>query len=91
MRRMIGLLFPAFSVAASHAQEVRVRDLEHRSPGYGEVEFVLTVESDRALVECVASKNGVPISRGSASTTARIAKVTMRVPQKKGVLTLNCS
>lgn len=79
MSQIIGLLFMAFSTVVAHAQETRISNVEYR-----ERALVITVESDKDLVECSFYKNGVQVVTASGSTAARIANVTLPVPPKAG-------
>lgn len=75
----------------AHASEAKVHNIEFPSEVYGKHAAVITVESDKSKVECVAYRDGVPVGSGSGYTTARIANVTVSVTEKKGAFTVKCS
>ena len=85
---MAPLLVAASSVAL--ADEVKIANIEYPSRLYGEGGIVVTVESAKEKVECVAYKDGVPVGSGSAYTTARIANVTVLMTERKGKLSVKC-
>jgi hypothetical protein len=72
------------------ADEVKIANIEYPSHLYGERGVVVTVESAKNKVECVAYRDGVPVGSGSGYTTARIANVTVLITERKGALTVKC-
>ena len=76
--------------AAALPEEVKIANIEHPSRLYGEGGVVVTVESAKKKVECVAYRDGVPVGSGSGYTTARIANVTVLMTERKGKLTIKC-
>ncbi|HAU4884258.1 TPA: hypothetical protein F3L15_09535 [Aeromonas hydrophila] len=75
----------------AQAGEVKVHNIEYPSRMYGEYRAVITVESDKSKVECVAYRDGVPVGSGSGYTTAGIANVDISVTKKEGAFTVKCS
>ena len=84
------MLLAAASVLAL-ADEPKIHNVEFPSRLFGENAAVVTVESDKSKVECVAYRGGVPVGSGSGYTTAHIANVTVSVTQRNGELTVKCS
>lgn len=72
------------------AEEVKIANIEYPSHLYGEGGVVVTVESEKNKVECVAYRDGIPVGSGSGYTTARIANVTVLITERKGALTVKC-
>ena len=72
------------------ADEVNIANIEYPSRLYGEGGVVITVESAKEKVECVAYRDGVPVGSGYGYTTARIANVTVLITERKGKLTVKC-
>lgn len=75
----------------AHAGEAKVHNIEYPSRLYGEYSAVITVESDKDKVECVAYRDGVPVGSGSGYTTAGIANVAVSVTKRAGTFTVKCS
>jgi len=80
----------AVVATTTHAGEAKVHNIEYPSNLYGKNAVVVTVESDRPKVECVAYRDGVPVGSGSGYTTAGIANVTVPITEKQGTLTVKC-
>lgn len=72
------------------ADEVNIANIEYPSRLYGEGGVVITIESAKKKVECVAYRDGVPVGSGSGYTTARIANVIVLMTERKGKLTVKC-
>lgn len=72
------------------ADDVKIANIEYPSHLYGTGGVVITVESGKSKVECVAYRDGVPVGSGSGYTTARIANVTVLITERKGELTVKC-
>ena len=73
------------------ADEVNIANIEYPSRLYGEGGVVVTVESPKPKVECVAYRDSVPVGSGSGYTTARIANVTVLMTKREGKLTVKCT
>lgn len=72
------------------AAEATVANIEYPSRLYGEGGVVVTVETAKSKIECVAYKDGVPVGSSSGYTTAGIANVTVLITERKGALTIKC-
>ncbi len=90
-RYLISIMFVAVTLDAAQAEGVKIHNVEYPSALYGEGGAVITVESSKAKVECVAYKDGVPVGSGSAYTTARIANIHIMLSRRKGHFTVKCS
>jgi hypothetical protein len=94
MRKLLGRIWIALALAiaatTTHAGETKVHNIEYPSNLYGKGGVVVTVESDKPKVECVAYRDGVPVGSGSGYTTAGIANVTVLITEKQGTLTVKC-
>src|SRR5688572_25348972 len=77
MRLMVGLVM-AFAAAAADAQEAKIRNIRYSSWESGERAIIITVETDKDLIECIGYKVGVPVVSSNGSATARIARVTLQ-------------
>lgn len=91
MNKFIGGLSLATLAAAAQAGDVKVHNVEYPSRLYGNGAVIVTVESSKSEVECVAFKGGVPVGSGRGLTTAGIANVTILISEKSGELTVRCS
>ena len=92
MRRyLISIMFVALTLDAAQAEGVIIHNVDYPSVTGGEGVAVITVESSKAKVECVAYKDGVPVGSASGYTTARIANVIIVLSTRKGHFTVKCS
>lgn len=89
MSNLLGIV-AGVVLAAGTSSTVKIDNIEFPSSVYGELGVVVTVESDKSKVECVAYRGGVPVGSGEAYTTARIANVSILITKRTGELTVEC-
>lgn len=91
MLKWVTGLTVALAAPLALSAEATITNVEYPSRLYGEGGVVVTVETVKSKVECVAYKDNVPVGSGSGYTTARIANVTVLLTERKGALTVNCN
>ena len=89
MLNWLGVIASAM-MGAEASSAVKIDNIEFPSSYYGELGVVVTVESDKSKVECIAYRDGVPVGSGEAHTTARIANVSVLITKRAGELTVKC-
>ncbi len=76
--------------AVQLADEAKIHNIEYPSRLYGEHRAIVTVETNKPKIECVAYKDNIPVGSGSGYTKARIANVGVSVTRRPGRLTVRC-